>query len=62
MTIQQEIYWIFQIFKNIINLLVLIYEDKQIWAFYLLIYFTGKLEEDGGATMSSIAESSKKLL
>ena len=56
MTIQQEIYQIIFIIKNIINSLVQIYQDKQIpnTSIPQQINFIGKLEEeynDGGATI-----------
>ena len=49
MPIQREVYYIICTIKIIINLLTLIYQDKQIGIF-LKNYFKGKLEEDYGAT------------
>ena len=49
MTIQREVYYIICTIKIIINLLTLIYQDKQIGIF-LKNYFKAKLEEDYGAT------------
>ena len=46
-SIQQEIYYIICIIKNIINSLVEIYQDKQITNILQQTNFTGKLQDDG---------------
>ena len=46
MIIQQKIYQIICIIKNILNSLVQIYQDKQIQVLYKKINYTGKLEND----------------
>ena len=71
MTTQQEIYQIFHIIKFIINLLVQIYQDEQIYHNLLAqiyqdtgipqqIYFSEKLEEDEGGVMGFFAEKQQK--
>ena len=61
MTIQREVYYIICTIKIIINLLTLIYQDKQIGIF-LKNYFKGKLEEDYGATFFFISEKRQKTI
>ena len=44
------------------NLLVYIYQDKQIRVFLNKLIFTKKLEEDDGGTMFFIAENQQKFI
>ena len=57
-TIQQHIYQIFCIIR-IMNLLVQIYQDRQIEIFLNKLIFLGKLEDDGAA-LFLIAEKQLK--
>ena len=60
--IQQEIYQIFGIIKIHINLLVYIYQDKQIQAFLKKNSFTGKLGKEEGVTMPFIIKKQQKTI
>ena len=62
MIIQQKLYYIICIIKNIINLLVQICQGKQIQSIPPQINLIGKLEEDDAATMFSIAEKQQKTI
>ena len=59
-SIQQEIYYIICIIKNIINSLVEIYQDKQITNILQQTNFTGKLQDDGATFF--IAEKQHKTI
>ena len=61
MTIQQEIFCIVCTIKIIINLLALIDQEKKNTSIPQQISFTGKSEEDDGATMFLLPKTSKKL-
>ena len=56
MTVQQEIYQIICIIKNITNPLAQIYQDQTNTSTLQQIKFTGKLEEDDSAAMLFIDE------
>ena len=59
-TTENLLYSLIYIIKNIINSFAYIYRDKKHANIPQQIYFTGKLEEDYGATMLFIAEKQQK--
>ena len=53
---------IFHIIKSIINLLVSIYQDKQIQVFFNKLIFVGKLDGYDSAAMLFIAKKQQKII